>query len=99
MARVLVGTSGWSYASWRGPFFPTGLPAKHQLEYYASQFDTVELNGVFYRTPTPESVRRWRDQTGRHFVFAWKASKFITHWKRLGAVVLSLNASAALMTI
>ena len=83
MARVLVGTSGWSYPSWRGPFFPTGLPAKHQLEYYASQFDTVELNGVFYRTPTPESVRRWRDQTGRHFVFAWKASKFISHWKRL----------------
>jgi hypothetical protein len=68
MARVLVGTSGWSYPLWRGPFFPTGLPAKHQLEYYASQFDTVELNGVFYRTPTPESVRRWRDQTGRHFV-------------------------------
>ena len=43
----------------------------------------MELNGVFYRTPTPESVRRWRDQTGRHFVFAWKASKFISHWKRL----------------
>ena len=43
----------------------------------------MELNGVFYRTPTPESVRRWRDETGRHFVFAWKASKFITHWKRL----------------
>ena len=83
MARVLVGTWGWSYPSWRGPFFPTGLPGKHQLEYYASQFDTVELNGVFYRTPTPESVRRWRDQTGRHFVFAWKASKFISHWKRL----------------
>ena len=75
------------------------IPAKHHLEYYASQFDTVELNGVFYRTPTAKSVRRWRDQTGRHFVFAWKASKFITHWKRLGAVVLSLNASAALMTM
>ena len=83
MARVLVGTSGWSYASWRGPFFPMGLPAKRQLEYYASQFETVELNGVFYRTPTTESVGRWRDGTGRHFVFAWKASKFITHWKRL----------------
>ena len=83
MARVLVGTSGWSYASWRGPFFPAGLPAKHQLEYYASQFETVELNGVFYRTPTTESVGRWRDETGRHFVFSWKASKFISHWKRL----------------
>ena len=69
--------------SWRGPFFPTGLPAKRQLEYYASQFETVELNGVFYRTPTPEAVRRWRDETGRHFVFSWKASKFISHWKRL----------------
>jgi uncharacterized protein YecE (DUF72 family) len=43
----------------------------------------VELNGVFYRTPTAESVGRWRDETGRHFVFSWKASKFITHWKRL----------------
>ena len=64
MARVLVGTSGWSYASWRGPFFPTGLSAQRQLEYYASQFETVELNGVFYRTPTPEAVRRWRDATG-----------------------------------
>jgi uncharacterized protein YecE (DUF72 family) len=83
MARVLVGTSGWSYASWRGPFFPTGLPAKRHLEYYASQFETVELNGVFHRTPTPEAVRRWRDETGRHFVFSWKASKFISHWKRL----------------
>ena len=53
MARVLVGTSGWSYASWRGPFFPMDLPAKRHLE---CQFETVELNGVFYRTPTTESV-------------------------------------------
>ena len=83
MARVLVGTSGWSYASWRGPFFPMELPAKRRLEYYASQFETVELNGVFYRTPTTKSVERWRDETGRRFVFSWKASKFITHWKRL----------------
>jgi uncharacterized protein YecE (DUF72 family) len=83
MARVLIGTSGWHYDSWRGPFFPAGLPVKHQLQYYASQFSTAELNGVFYRTPTPEAVRSWRDQTGDDFVFAWKASKFITHWKRL----------------
>jgi len=83
MARVLIGTSGWHYDSWRGPFFPTGLPLKNQLQYYASQFATAELNGVFYRTPTPEAVNSWRDQTGNDFVFAWKASKFITHWKRL----------------
>ncbi|XIA63520.1 DUF72 domain-containing protein [Bradyrhizobium sp. TZ2] len=83
MARVLIGTSGWHYRSWRGPFFPKELPLKQQLPYYAGQFSTTELNGVFYRTPTPEAVKGWREQTGRHFIFAWKASKFITHWKRL----------------
>jgi uncharacterized protein YecE (DUF72 family) len=83
MAHILIGTSGWHYDSWRGPFFPKGLPLKNQLQYYASQFPTTELNGVFYRTPTPEAVRSWEEQTGKNFVFAWKASKFITHWKRL----------------
>jgi uncharacterized protein YecE (DUF72 family) len=83
MARIFVGTSGWHYESWRGPFFPNGLLLKHQLQYYASQFSTTELNGVFYRTPTPAAVKSWRQQTGDDFVFAWKASKFITHWKRL----------------
>lgn len=83
MARILIGTSGWTYASWRGRFFPKELMVKHQLRYYASQFDTVELNGVFYRTPTLAAVRGWRDETADDFVFAWKASKFITHWKRL----------------
>jgi uncharacterized protein YecE (DUF72 family) len=83
MPQVLIGTSGWHYDSWRGPFFPKGLPLKEQLQFYASQFPTTELNGVFYRTPTPEAVKGWRAQTDRDFVFAWKASKFITHWKRL----------------
>jgi uncharacterized protein YecE (DUF72 family) len=83
MAHVLIGTSGWHYDSWRGPFFPKGLPLKAQLQFYASQLPSAELNGVFYRTPTPEAVQSWRLQTGKDFVFAWKASKFITHWKRL----------------
>jgi uncharacterized protein YecE (DUF72 family) len=83
MPRVLIGTSGWHYDSWRGPFFPKGLPLKKQLEHYASQFESTELNGVFYRTPSLEAVKGWRDQTCDDFVFAWKASKFITHWKRL----------------
>jgi uncharacterized protein YecE (DUF72 family) len=85
MARVLIGTSGWHYDSWRGPFYPAGLPIKSQLQYYASQFQTAELNGVFYRTPTPEAVSSWKKQTGKDFVFTWKASKFITHWKRLSS--------------
>ena len=83
MAHILIGTSGWHYNSWRGPFFPEGLARKNQLQYYASQFRTTELNGVFYRTPSLEAVKAWRAQTGDDFVFAWKASKFITHWKRL----------------
>src|SRR6185437_5334626 len=83
MARVLIGTSGWHYESWRGPFFPKGLPLKEQLEHYSEQFETTELNGVFYRTPSLDAVKTWRTQTGDDFVFAWKASKFITHWKRL----------------
>ena len=85
MARVLIGTSGWHYDSWRGPFYPIGLPIKAQLQYYASQFEAAELNGVFYRTPTPDAVKSWKEETGKNFVFAWKASKFITHWKRLSA--------------
>ena len=56
---------------------------KHHLQYYATQFSTAELNGVFYRTPSIEVVREWSDNTPDDFVFAWKASKFITHWKRL----------------
>jgi uncharacterized protein YecE (DUF72 family) len=81
--RIHIGTSGWSYPSWRGPFFPKEVMIKHHLAYYTTQFDSAELNGVFYRTPTLDAVRGWRDQTPDGFLFAWKASKFITHWKRL----------------
>jgi len=80
---IRVGTSGWHYGSWKGPFFPKDLKAKDQLPFYATQFPSTELNGVFYRTPTERAVELWRDQTPDDFVFAWKASKFITHWKRL----------------
>ena len=81
--RIHIGTSGWSYPSWRGPFFPKEVMVKHHLAYYATQFETAELNGVFYRTPSLDAVRGWREQTPDDFIFAWKASKFITHWKRL----------------
>src|SRR4051794_37943280 len=82
-AEIRIGTSGWSYRSWRGPFFPQAVMVKHHLAYYATQLDTTELNGVFYRTPSLAAVRGWRDGTPDDFLFAWKASKFITHWKRL----------------
>lgn len=80
---ILIGTSGWSYRPWRGPFFPEQMSARQHLEFYAQHFRTTELNGVFYRTPTEEAVRGWAQRTPDDFVFAWKASKFITHWKRL----------------
>src|SRR6188472_3686087 len=82
-AQIWIGTSGWSYQSWRGPFFPREVMVKHHLAFYATQFRTAELNGVFYRTPSLDAVRGWRAQTPDDFVFAWEASKFITHWKRL----------------
>lgn len=83
MSKVHIGTSGWSYHSWRGRFFPDEVMVKHQLRYYATQFDTTELNGVFYRTPTAKAVKNWYEQTPAGFLFSWKASKYITHWKRL----------------
>lgn len=91
---IFIGTSGWSYASWRGPFFPKALPSRLHLQFYASRFDTTELNGVFYRTPTEAAVRAWAEQTPEDFVFSWKASKFITHWKRLNET--SVNSIALL---
>jgi uncharacterized protein YecE (DUF72 family) len=80
---LFIGTSGWSYRSWRGPFFPLELPARLHLDYYAHHFRTTELNGVFYRTPSDDTVRTWARETPDEFIFAWKASKYITHWKRL----------------
>jgi uncharacterized protein YecE (DUF72 family) len=85
MQGVLIGTSGWTYDGWRGPFYPQDLPRKDWLAWYGRRFLTTEINGSFYRTPSLAAVRAWREQTPRQFCFAWKASKFITHWKRLSA--------------
>jgi hypothetical protein len=78
---VLIGTSGWSYKSWSGSFFPPQLPTRLHLDYYSQHFPTTELDGVFYRTPTTKAVRVWAEQTRQEFVFAWETSKFITHWQ------------------
>jgi uncharacterized protein YecE (DUF72 family) len=78
-----IGTSGWHYKDWRGIFYPEKMPAKAYLDYYASHFDTVELNGVFYRLPTTEAVKEWYRVTPPTFLFAYKGSRFITHMKKL----------------
>jgi uncharacterized protein YecE (DUF72 family) len=83
MPRLRIGTSGWTYDGWRGSFYPDDEPKKKWLAWYSTQFNSTEINGSFYRTPSLEAVRAWHDQTPDDFLFAWKASKFITHWKRL----------------
>ncbi|WP_210188829.1 DUF72 domain-containing protein [Hyphomicrobium sp. CS1BSMeth3] len=82
--HIWIGTSGWAYDGWRGPFYPRDVAKKRWLAWYATQFATTEINGSFYRTPSLATVHRWRDETPDDFLFAWKASKYITHWKRLG---------------
>jgi uncharacterized protein YecE (DUF72 family) len=84
MGRIRVGCSGWNYAHWRGGvFYPPRLPARSWLDYYAERFDTVEVNATFYRLPRTSAVARWVDTTPGDFVFAFKASRYLTHVKRL----------------
>jgi uncharacterized protein YecE (DUF72 family) len=78
-----VGCSGWNYPHWRERVYPRGLPARRWLEHYATRFDTVEVNTTFYRLATPEAVARWVAETPPQFVFAIKASRYMTHMKRL----------------
>ena len=81
--KIKIGTSGWHYDHWRGPFYPEDLPAKKMLEFYIQHFDTVELNNSFYQLPKPSALKDWRDSVPKDFLFAAKASRFITHMKKL----------------
>jgi uncharacterized protein YecE (DUF72 family) len=78
-----VGCSGWHYSSWAGRFYDAALPKAKWLEAYAREFDTVELNNTFYRLPSAVQFRRWRAAVPHGFLFAVKASRFLTHLKRL----------------
>jgi uncharacterized protein YecE (DUF72 family) len=83
--RVRVGTSGFDYPHWRGVLYPRGEPHRRWLELYAQAFDTVELNGTFYRLPKRARFRAWADTVPPGFVFAVKASRYLTHVRRLQA--------------
>ena len=86
-AEVWLGTSGYVHRHWRkGVFYPSGLPTREELGYFAERFKTVELNNPFYRLPTVEMFQRWREVTPDQFHFAVKASRYITHIKRLREV-------------
>jgi uncharacterized protein YecE (DUF72 family) len=80
---IVVGTSGWQYASWRGGFYPQGVPQRLWLERYAAAFATVEVNNAFYRLPERSTFEQWRSRTPEGFCFAVKMSRYLTHIKRL----------------
>jgi uncharacterized protein YecE (DUF72 family) len=81
---IRIGCSGWNYDHWRnGVFYPPRLPPSRWLEFYAERFDTVEVNSTFYRLPRRDAVSRWVEQSPHGFLFAVKASRYLTHLKRL----------------
>jgi len=76
---IRVGIGGWTYAPWRGVFYPPGLPQARELEYAGQQLTSIEINGTFYGSQKPESFRRWAAETPDGFVFAVKGPRFATH--------------------
>ena len=80
---VRIGISGWTYAPWRGNFYPPGLLQADELSYASRQVDTIEINGTFYGLQRPDAFARWHDETPEGFVFAVKGPRFITHIRRL----------------
>jgi uncharacterized protein YecE (DUF72 family) len=83
MASVRIGCSGWIYRSWAGDFYPPRCPQRRWLEHYATRFDTVELNTTFYRLPKRDAVAAWVTRTPDDFLYTVKASRYLTHMKRL----------------
>ena len=97
MARAYIGCSGWNYKHWRDVFYPRGLPASRWLEHYAEHFDTVEVNATFYRLPTLAATTRWAEGSPPGFVFAVKASRYLTHVKRLREIASGWSRLAPLI--
>jgi uncharacterized protein YecE (DUF72 family) len=83
---VRIGCSGWNYKHWRERVYPAGLPPRRWLEHYSTLFETVEVNNTFYRLPTRSAVANWVAESPPGFVFAVKASRYLTHIKRLGGL-------------
>ncbi|GAA3755911.1 DUF72 domain-containing protein [Terriglobus aquaticus] len=83
---IRIGISGWRYKPWRGVFYPPRLPQRRELEFAATHFNSVEINGTFYSMQRPESFRRWHAETPEGFLFAIKGARFITHMKKLRGV-------------
>jgi len=82
-AAIRVGVGGWTYEPWRDNFFPAGLPHSRELEYASRRLTAIEVNGTYYRTQSPKSFAKWRDETPDGFVFSVKASRYATNQKVL----------------
>jgi len=90
-SKFHIGTSGFSYKHWQGRFYPEDLPQRKWLEYYAEHFDTVEINSSFYHLPRSPTCENWNKRVPEDFVYAMKASRFITHLKKLEDVEQALE--------
>jgi uncharacterized protein YecE (DUF72 family) len=90
MPEFRIGISGWTYAPWRGTFYPNGLAQKRELAYASRELNSIEINGSFYSLQRPESYRSWYEATPEGFVFSVKAGRFITHMKKLRGVETAL---------
>jgi uncharacterized protein YecE (DUF72 family) len=88
--RIHIGTSGWHYAHWRGPFYPESMAARDMLAFYGGRFRTVEINNSFYQLPKTETLEQWRADSPDGFIFSVKASRYITHMKKLKDPVATL---------
>ncbi len=89
-SKIRIGISGWTYAPWRGVFYPQGLSQVKELSYASRQFNSIEINGTHYSLQRPEVFRRWYEQTPEDFVFSIKGSRYITHLRRLRDVEVPL---------
>jgi len=89
--QILVGTSGFAYKEWKGSFYPSDLPAKKYLSYYAEHFRTTEINNTFYRMPTAKLCESWFAEVPDSFSFTLKLSQRITHFKRLKNIDDEMN--------
>lgn len=97
--HIHIGTSGWHYEHWEGPFYPGHISSDKYLEYYSKFFHTVEINSSFYKLPDKETILEWRETVPEKFIFSMKASRYITHMKKLrdpGPAVYNLITTISL---
>ena len=90
-SKIHIGTSGWHYEHWKGPFYPKDLSQKEFLDYYKRYFDTVEINNTFYQLPSLKTFELWNNSVSNDFLFSIKASRYITHMKKLKDPKEALN--------